>query len=97
MLMTPRMIEKVRLEFKELGPDGVRNALLGGKWPKEKVDLARQWLERQDARSWTGAKGALKPGEQRAPGVARAKIAGIVVAVLGAAMLLIQLSGNFGH
>lgn len=65
MLMTPKMIEDARLEFKELGREGVRGALLANRWPKEKLDLARRWLEQEDARSWQQRVGP-GPGKPKA-------------------------------
>jgi hypothetical protein len=51
-------------EFKELGTDAVRSALISGKWDREKKAAARVWIETADARRWQEKRGD-GPGKQR--------------------------------
>lgn len=39
-------------EFREMGADAVRSALIGGKWEREKRNAARVWIENADAHAW---------------------------------------------
>jgi hypothetical protein len=39
-------------EFDELGPEGVRSALITARWDKKKRSAASQWLDRSDAINW---------------------------------------------
>ena len=44
-------------EFKELGADKVRSALVTSQWDREKRAAARVWIETADARAWQEARG----------------------------------------
>jgi hypothetical protein len=39
-------------EFDALGVPGVRAALIGRRWDRDKRSAAREWLERSDAQAW---------------------------------------------
>ena len=54
--------EKWLAEFREAGVEKVRGELALRRWPKDKLSLARQWTEREDAKNWQAARG---PGRGR--------------------------------
>ena len=56
--------EKWLAEFREAGVEKVRGELALRRWPKDKLSLARQWTERQDAKNWQAARG---PGPEAPP------------------------------
>jgi hypothetical protein len=41
-----------RREFDELGATRVRKELTLGRWPRDKRDAARKWLEQEDIAHW---------------------------------------------
>ena len=49
--------EKWLAEFREAGVEKVRGELALRRWPKDKLSLARQWTERQDAKTWQESRG----------------------------------------
>jgi hypothetical protein len=48
-------------EFEEIGRAKVRSEVMVGRWPAEKRNYARQWLERQDVEEWQ-SRGAAASG-----------------------------------
>jgi hypothetical protein len=49
--------EKWLAEFREAGVGKVRGELLQRRWPKDKLSLARVWVEREDTKNWQAARG----------------------------------------
>jgi hypothetical protein len=52
--------EKWIAEFREAGVDKVRGELALRRWPKDKLVVAREWTEREDAKKWQADR---RPGE----------------------------------
>lgn len=79
-----------RSEFKTLGAEGVRREIALGRWPKEKLSVARQWLQLEDIHKWQHQAPASPPRSSKSLRV-WAQYVGIAFAVLYAAARLFRL------
>ncbi len=82
-------------EFVELGPDDVRAALVTTRWPREKRDAARVWVEQQDAAAWQEARGEGEDGRSSLilwlRGLPWWSVVGPGITIIGAARMLARL------
>jgi hypothetical protein len=74
-------------EFSDLGANSVRNEVLVGRWPQDKVVLARQWLEREDVRQWQKT----PPKEKVGMSGKQRRMIGYVLAAVGFAFAISRI------
>ena len=71
--------DKWLAEFREAGAEKIRSELVLRRWPKDKLSVARTWVEHEDNKQWQAARG---PGEGT-PVKRSRKWMGYVIAVVG--------------